>query len=133
MLYSKLLHMHLSGTAEAGTRQERLNTVSHSIYSRRQKTTLSQPADSQDNYAMSPHSAHCQHDQRRYYALGLLRILHDRRPACVGLNGQIIVFKSLSPVLSQVVSWYGCFVVVEEVFFPPVSVQPISATVSQTH
>ena len=36
--------------------------------------------------------------------------------AGVGLNGQINVFKSLSPVLSQVVSWYGCFVVV---FFPP--------------
>ena len=32
--------------------------------------------------------------------------------AGVGLNGQINVFKSLSPVLSQVVSWYGCFVVV---------------------
>ena len=32
--------------------------------------------------------------------------------ACGGLNGQINVFESLSPVLSQVVSWYGCFVVV---------------------
>ena len=29
--------------------------------------------------------------------------------AGVGLNGQINLFKSLSPVLSQVVSWYGCF------------------------
>ena len=32
--------------------------------------------------------------------------------AGVGLNGQINLFKSVSPVLSQVVSWYGCFVVV---------------------
>ena len=45
--------------------------------------------------------------------------------AGVGLNCQNNVFKSLIPVLSQVVSWYGCFVVVKEVFFPPVSVQPV--------
>ena len=29
-----------------------------------------------------------------------------------GINGQINVFESLRPVLCQVVSWYGCFVVV---------------------
>ena len=52
-----------------------------------------------------------------YWTLRLLTYLGLRRngsfmTAGVGLNGQINVFKSLSPVLSQVVSWYGCFVVV---------------------
>ena len=59
----------LSGTAEAGTRDERLNTVPHSIYCHRQKTILSQPAYTVRIIRPSRHSAHCQHDPRRYYAI----------------------------------------------------------------
>ena len=39
----------------------------------------------------------------------------------VGLNGQINVFKSLSPVLSQVVSWYGCFLLYKKSSQPVLS------------
>ena len=93
-------HFIMSGTAEAGTRHERLNTVSHSIYSRRQKTTLSQPADSQDNYAMSPHSAHCRHDQRRYYK--------RLAPPSAKHMCDHCVYESKGQLTAKAVGWRAC-------------------------
>ena len=53
----------VSGTAEAGTETNAIVWLLTSFNHQVPKTTLSLPADSQDNYAMSPHSAHCQYDR----------------------------------------------------------------------